>query len=92
MCVNCVARHLYTTLMHCRYFHDMRDKADPEQLANMEEILRTMTYSAGWQGVDGPPDPDSKPFAAWDGDLPHWRGDARREEMKSNPAQAGSGA
>lgn len=61
----------------------MPEKADQEQLANITEMLRVMTYSRGWQGVDGPPDPDSKPFATWDGVVAHWRGDARREEMKN---------
>lgn len=68
----------------CRYFHDMPEKADQEQLANVTEMLRVMTYSRGWQGVDGPPDPDSRPFADWDGATPHWRGDARRAEEERN--------
>lgn len=77
--------------MHpCRYFHDMPEKADQEQLANITEMLRVMTYSRGWQGVDGPPDPESKPFSTWDGVVEHWRGDARREEMKNPKTPAES--
>jgi hypothetical protein len=77
----------------CRYFHDMPEKADQEQLANITEVLRVMTYSRGWQGIDGPPDPDSKPFAIWDGVMPHWRGDARRAEEKNYkpPAESEQG-
>lgn len=73
----------------------MPEKADQEQLANVTELLRVMTYSRGWQGVDGPPDPESKPFADWDGVAPHWRGDARRAEelnRKSAPETAADGS
>eukprot|EP00892_Ulva_mutabilis_P009236 jgi/Ulvmu1/6685/UM030_0016.1 len=68
-----------------RYFHDQRENADQEQLANAEEMLRYMTYGAGWQGLDGPPDAESRPFEFWDGTGPHWRGDARRGEAAAPP-------
>lgn len=64
-----------------RYFHDQPENADQEQMANVEEMLRYLTYSAGWQGLDGPPDAESRPFDFWDGVDPHWRGDARRGEV-----------
>lgn len=77
-----------------RYFHDQPEKADTEQMANAEEMLRFLTYSAGWQGLDGPPDAGSRPFDHWDGVGPHWRGDARRgeEARGEHGAVAGEGA
>lgn len=71
-----------------RYFHNQPENADQEQMANAEEMLRYLTYGAGWQGLDGPPDAGSRPFEPWDGVGPHWRGDARRGEEERGDSGA----